>query len=372
MIPTADFKRIYAGNKEAFDLAFRRVLDSGWFILGQEVEAFEREFSAYMGGGHTVGVGSGTDAIEIALRSLGVGPGDSVITVSHTAVATIAAIERCGAEPVFADIEPASYTLCPESLERVAGAFVSKKPKAVVAVHLYGQPANMERILEITQKRGLLLVEDCAQAHGAADRSGKAGTFGDAAAFSFYPTKNLGAFGDGGAVFTRDAHRAELFREIRQYGWIERYVSVSRGVNSRLDELQAALLRVRLRDLDADNQRRAEIAARYDDALRGTSIIPPAVSPATLRHVYHQYVVSCARRDALKAHLNANEVATAILYPVPVHLQPAYLHRYACDPAGLPHTEAAAGRILSLPVYPELREGEVAQVTAALKCFSAS
>ena len=349
--------------------AVARVLDGGRYILGPEVEAFEREFGDYLGGARAAGVASGTDALQLALRALGIGPGDSVLTVSHTAVATVAAIEMAGATPVLVDVDEARMTMSPQSLEATIEAL---KPahqfRAVLPVHLYGQPADMASICEIARRYGLFVIEDCAQAHGASLDGTKAGTIGDIAAFSFYPTKNLGAFGDAGAIVTADAALATRARELREYGWRERYVSDTAGVNSRLDELQAALLRVLLPHLDADNARRREIASQYSRLLaRGPFVLPEEAHGA--RHVYHQYVIRSGHRDALRAHAAERGVGTLIHYPVPVHLQPAYAGRVATDPHGLPVTERLCREILSLPMHPGLLDEEVSGVCEAMLAF---
>jgi dTDP-4-amino-4,6-dideoxygalactose transaminase len=293
-----------------------------------------------------MGVGSGTDALNVALRAFGVGVGDLVATVSHTAVATVAAIEMAGATPVLVDIDPATFAMDPGALEAV---LKTTTVRAVIPVHLYGQPADMAAINEISRRHGAVVIEDCAQSHGHAT-----GMLSDAAAFSFYPTKNLGALGDGGCVVTSDAKIAERCRMIREYGWRNRYVSEIAGVNSRLDEMQAAILRVKLRYLDVANAKRAAIAAVYREMLE--------LPDADAGHVYHQFVIRTKRRDALRAFLTENGVGTLIHYPVPVHLQPAYSGRLAAGALG--QTEAAAREVLSLPMYPELPL-ESAQVVAA-------
>jgi dTDP-4-amino-4,6-dideoxygalactose transaminase len=346
-----DPKANYLAHKAEIDAALARVLDGGRYILGPEVEAFEQEFAAYLGAGHAMGVASGTDAVEIALRACGIGPGDRVATVSHTAVATVAAIERAGAVPVLVDIDPATFTIDCNSLADAARRDWGGPLKAVVIVHLYGHPADMPAVLDIASQYGIAVIEDCAQAHGASLDGRKAGTWGDAAAFSFYPTKNLGALGDGGAVVTDNSEVAARVRSLREYGWRDRYVSDEPGVNSRLDELQAAILRVKLRYLDRENARRRELAANYHLALAHADLTLPCTRTGAC-HVFHQYVVRSAGRDRLRAELQEQGVGTAIHYPVPVHLQPAY--RNKVQHVGLQHTEAVAREILSLPIYPEL------------------
>jgi dTDP-4-amino-4,6-dideoxygalactose transaminase len=366
-IPQASPGRDYRRHQIEIDAAVRRVLESGWYVLGPEVGAFEAEFASYLGLREAIGVASGTDAVELALRGLGVGPGDVVYTVSHTAVATVAAIERSGAMPILVDVDEATGTMDPSSL---AGAISAALPSggtckaAVVAVHLYGQPAPMEEILSIARTAGLRVVEDCAQAHGARLNGLLVGTYGDVAAFSFYPTKNLAALGDGGCVATNDMAVATRVRELRQYGWRDRYVSAVPGLNSRLDEVQAAILRVRLPGLDGDNARRREIAARYDAGLHGTAAILP-LARAGAGHVYHQYVIRTRRRDRLIAWLRVRGIGTAIHYPVPIHLQPAYAERLP-RVVELAITERLAGEIVSLPMFSSLADDEVDRVISAI------
>jgi dTDP-4-amino-4,6-dideoxygalactose transaminase len=358
----------YAAHRDAIDGAVRRVLESGWYIGGEEVAGFEREFAAYVGVGHAVGTGSGTDALQLGLRACGVGPGDAVVTVSHTAVATVAAIELVGAVPVLVDVEPEHFTLDPERLAstvRAAGGRGAGRIKAVVPVHLYGQPADMPAITDVARRHGLYVVEDCAQAHGAALHDRRAGQWGHVAAFSFYPTKNLGALGDGGALLTDDEALAARARLLREYGWRERYVSEIPGLNSRLDELQAAVLRVKLPHLDHENERRRQVARRYDEALATGLAMPPAVRPGS-RHVYHQYVARSGRRDDVRAWLAGRGVSTQVHYPVPVHLQPAYRGRVAVGAGGLEHTERACREIVSLPIGAHLAPADVEAVAGIL------
>jgi dTDP-4-amino-4,6-dideoxygalactose transaminase len=345
--------------------ALERVADSGWYILGAEVAAFEREFAAEFGLGHTTGVGNGTDAVALALRALGVGPASRVATVSHTAVATVAAIEMIGATPVFIDIDIDTYTLDPRAL---ALAIERAGPiDAVVAVHLYGQPADVSAIVEITRRAGIPVVEDCAQAHGARIGDRWVGGLTDAAAFSFYPTKNLGCLGDGGLVASGHEPIIQRAKALREYGWgQQRFVSEVKGTNSRLDELQAAFLRLRLPLLQAANHRRARIAATYQHGLSGTGLVLPAPRAGTT-HVYHQYVVRHAHRDELAARLRQAGIATGVHYPVPIHRQPAYEGRCPVGPAGLEATEKAAREVLSLPMYPELDDAAVAAVIDAVR-----
>lgn len=360
MIPCANPAAQYQTSKAEIDRAIAKVCDGGWYVLGEEVRAFEGEFAKYCGATHGVGVGNGTDAIHLALRALGVGPGDEVVTVAHTAVATVAAIEMTGASPVFVDIDPVTYTLDPSKLE----AALSPRTKAIVAVHLYGHPADMDGISAVANAKGIPVVEDCAQAHGAELGGRRVGSMGRLACFSFYPTKNLGAIGDGGMVVTGDAALAARLRELREYGWRERYVSATTGVNTRLDELQAAVLRVKLRRLEADTELRRAHAARYREGLGGTSLALPVERPGA-HHVYHLYVVRSAGRDELQRRAKEKGVGTLVHYPVPIHLQPAYAGRVRGSDK-LPETERAAKDVLSLPMYPELQPLEVSTVIDVL------
>lgn len=364
----ADPRASYVTHRKELDQAIHRVLDSGWYILGQEVAAFEQEFARYLGVRYAVGVGSGTDALHVALRVCGIGPGDAVITVSHTAVATVAAIELAGATPVLIDINSMTLTMDPDRLEdaieeQMGGrqSSVSGKLKAIVPVHLYGHPADMPPIMDIARRYDLYVIEDCAQSHGAAIQGRKTGAWGHLAAFSFYPTKNLGALGDGGAVVTSDPDLAERVRLLREYGWRQRYISELQGMNSRLDELQAAVLRVKLRHLDGENERRRELARIYDAVLSLSTLILPRLR-GDAEHVYHQYVVRSKKRDDLQAYLKANSVGTLIHYPMPVHLQPAYKTRVVIGGEGLHHTEEVCREALSLPMHPHMADEQAQRV----------
>lgn len=359
MIPFNQLKPLHDLLAAEIATAMRRVADSGWYILGPEVEAFEREFAAYHQVERAVGVANGTEAIELALRAGGIGRGDEVITVAHTAMATVSAIEATGAKPVLADIDLATFTLDPQSaLQRI-----TRRTRAIVAVHLYGQPADLTALGALAQAHNLLLIEDCAQAHGASWQGAKVGSLGHMGAFSFYPTKNMGAYGDGGAVITRDAALADKLRALRNYGQTSRYTHQTRGCNSRLDELQAAILRVKLRHLDEHNRRRQAIAALYDEHLQG--VIKPPGSAANCERVYHLYVIRAARRDQLMTALQERGIGTLIHYPVPVHLQAS--HRdLGMGVGSLPQTEKAAREILSLPLYIGLGDDDVLRVCAAI------
>ena len=365
MIPIANPKSSYLACKEAIDNAVFRVLESGWYILGKEVSDFEKKFAEWCGCSHAVGVANGTDAVELALRSVGVREGDYVVTVSNTANATVSAIERIGAIPTFVDVREDTYTMDPDSLSRV---LARRNAKAVVPVHLYGHPADMPAICSIARSAGAAVVEDCAQAHGAAINGEKVGTFGDAAAFSFYPTKNLGAIGDGGAVVTSTDVVADRVVLLRQYGWRKRYESESKGVNSRLDEIQAAILSAKLDSLAQMNGRRRQIAEVYNKEFAELPIALPLALPGC-EHVYHQYTLLCDRRDDFVSHLKQTGVGTGVLYPVPIHKQPAYVAEFA--DIMLPVTEGLAGRIVSIPVYPELNDDEVSRIVHAVKSFFA-
>ena len=351
----------YLAHKAEIDLALAGVLAKGNYILGEEVHALESEFASYIGVDYGIGVGSGTEALQVALQACGVGRGDEVVTVAHTAVATVSAIELCGAEPVLVDIEPDYYTLSPEKLE----SLLTDRTKAIIPVHLYGQPANLTPILEIARRRGIRVIEDCAQAHGAFFRGRRVGSLGDMACFSFYPTKNLGSAGDGGMVITSDRELARRARLVREYGWAERYVSHCPGFNSRLDELQAALLRVKLPFLDRENQTRNLIAQAYDRGLSGMPLGLPKKRPEA-SHVFHLYVVRAKQRDRLQESLKQAGVGALVHYAVPIHLQPAYRGRLRGSNE-LPVTEQAAREVLSLPIYPELSKEDVQQVIGTLR-----
>jgi len=356
-VPFADLKRSTAALRNDLDGAVQRVLDSGRYVLGEEGRAFEAEFALFAGSRFAVGVASGTDAVELALRALGIGPGDEVVTQANTCVPTVAGIERTGASPVLCDIDPEAATMDPESLRRAIGP----RTKAIVPVHLYGQCADVDAILDAAGK--VPVVEDCAQAHGASLRGRGAGTMGVLGCFSFYPTKNLGALGDGGVVTTNDDELAAQLRLLRQYGQVDRYRHVERGVNSRLDELQAAILRVKLPHLFSANERRRQIAAIYDEAFAGTPARPLRRLPDR-QHVFHLYVADIPDRESFRAQLAQVGVGTLVHYPEPVHGHEPY-GSLANGPADLSHSEWLAGRIVSLPLYPELREDEVAHVASA-------
>lgn len=359
-IPVIDLKAQYLEIREELDAAMARVHARGVFVLGDEVTAFEREFAAYCNVPFSVGVASGTDALRLALMACDIGPGDEVITCSHTAIATVAAIEMVGATPVLVDIDLARYTIDPEQIK---GA-VSPRTRAVIPVHLYGCPADLEPILTLAKEKNLRVIEDCAQAHGALYQGKLVGGWGDVSAFSFYPTKNLGAHGDGGAVLTGDKAIAERVRLLRQHGWRERYISEEKGLNSRLDELQAAILRAKLRHLDHWNASRREIASHYSRVLAATELELPACPP-NAEHAFHQYVMRHPNRDEMRMFLKSRGIQTLVHYPVPVHLQPAYRETKRIS-KGLPQTELAARQVISLPLYPEMKKDSVEIVCRAI------
>jgi len=364
-IPVSDPKRAFACHAEKISTAITRVIESGWYVGGTEVISFEKEFAAYLGATYAFGVGSGTDAIAVALRACGVGSGDMVATVSLTAVGSVAAIELAGATPILVDIDPLRFTLDSDLLEHL----LSSHPiRAIIPVHLYGQPANMQRIVDLAARHKVYVIEDCAQAHGAEILGQKCGTWGHIGAFSFYPTKNLGAMGDAGAVVTNDTELAKRIELLREYGWRERFISTIPGMNSRLDSVQAAVLRIKLQYLDMANNRRQEIACRYGAVLGQTDIVPPGTMPEN-KHVYHQYVVRSSIRDAFRDHLRRNGIQTAVHYPQPIHAQPAYKDRLPIYGGCLSHTEKACNEIVSLPCFPELTDQEVEKVAKCILAF---
>jgi len=362
-LPFLDLTAQYERLRPAIDSAIGRVLKRGRFILGEEVAAFEREFADYCGAKQAVAVACGTEALQLALLACGVGPGDEVVTSAHTAVATVAAIEMAGARPVLVDIDPRTQTLDPT---RVA-ACLTPRTRAVVPVHLHGYPADIFPLLEIARAHQLNVVEDCAQAHGARYRGRHVGTWGHIGAFSFYPTKNLGAYGDGGAILTEDTELAERVRKLRQYGWGPDRVSERKGFNSCLDELQAAILRVKLTYLDAWNSRRRELATSYRTLLAGSGVgLPPL--PAECEPVYHHFVIRHEQRDALSRFLANQGIETRVHYSVPIHLQPAYVD-LGYQKGDLPGAERASREVLSLPLYPEMTDEMVERISRAILAF---
>lgn len=364
-IPFVDLQAQYQSLRTEMDAAVLRVMGRCNFILGQEVADFERAFADYVGAKHCVGVASGLDALKLALEALGVGPGDEVIVPAHTFIASALSISAVGARPVLVDVEEDSFNLDPKRIE----AALTPRTKAIMPVHLYGQPADLDPILDIARRHGLRVIEDASQAHGARYRGRRVGTFGDAGCFSFYPGKNLGAYGDAGGLVTDDDAVAERVRFLRNYGQEVKYKHVVKGYNLRLDTMQAAVLGVKLPHLDDWNARRAAHAAAYTHALEGVGDLKlPRVVYGD--HVFHLYVVRTARRDALQQHLAARGVATVIHYPVPVHLQAAYAD-LGYGRGAFPVTERLADEIVSLPMYAELTAEQQAYVIAAVKDFFA-
>ena len=351
-----DLRGQYASIRQDVDEAVARVLKSGQFTLGPEVAAFEREFAGVCGGGHGIAVNSGTSALHLALLAAGAGPGGEVITVPFTFIATVAAIRYTGATPVFVDIDPRTRTM---DVNRVAGAMTGRT-KAVVPVHLFGHPADLDPLLALARPRGVAVIEDASQAHGAEYRGRRVGGLGDLGCFSFYPTKNLGAYGEGGMVVTSDAGHARAIRALRSWGGDDRRPPPHPGFNYRMEALQGAILRVKLRHLSAWTEARRRIAAAYDRALAPTGVAAPAAAP-DVRHAYHCYAVETPRRDALRRALEAEGIRTGLHYPTPIHLQTscADLGGRAGDH---PHAEAAAARTLTLPIYPELPDDVPARV----------
>jgi dTDP-4-amino-4,6-dideoxygalactose transaminase len=362
-VPFLDLRAAYEELRGEIDAAVSRVTASGYYLLGPEIEAFESEYAAYTGAAHCVGVGNGLDALQLALRAMDVGPGDEVIVPSNTYIATWLAVTYSGATPVPVEPDPRTYNLDPA---RVADA-ITPRTRAVVPVHLYGQPADMAPLLEIARERGLRVLEDAAQAQGARYRGQRVGAMGDVVAWSFYPGKNLGALGDAGAVTTDDPVLAERIRMLRNYGSRVKYVNEEQGFNSRLDEVQAAVLRVKLARLDEWNARRARLAALYREALAGTELTLPHV-PEWADPVWHLFVVRGARRDALQRHLAERGIGTLIHYPIPPHLQDAY-RPLGFGPGSFPVAEAIHREVLSLPIGPHLAEGDAARVAAAVGEF---
>jgi dTDP-4-amino-4,6-dideoxygalactose transaminase len=362
-IPLVDLQAQYVSIRSEVDDAIRRVVESAQFIMGPDVAAFESEFAAWCDVSHCVGVGSGTAALELTLRVLGVGVGDEVVTVAHTFIATAEAISAVGAKPVFVDIDPLTYTLDPDGF----AAAISPRTRAVIPVHLYGQPADMTRIEAIAAQHGIAVVEDAAQAHGATWEGVKVGSFGNAACFSFYPGKNLGAYGDAGAVTTRDVEVAAQVRLLRNHGRRSKYLHDQVGFGHRIDTLQAAVLRAKLSYLDAWISARRRLAARYDELLSNSGVILPTVAPAA-NPAWHLYVIRIPERDEMVASLERSGISAGVHYPVPLHLQPAYAD-LGQKLGALPVTEAVAATCLSLPLYPELSDAQQEQVAEAVCQF---
>ena len=351
----------YAAERDDLLDAVEQVFGSGRLILGDSVRAFEAEFAGYCGVGHGVGVGNGTDALVVALEALGVGPGDEVVTVANTAAPTVVAIANVGARPRFVDVDPETMLMDLDQLE----AAIGERTRCLLPVHLYGQCVDMAPVLELAASHGLRVLEDCAQAHGATLRGQRAGSFGELAAFSFYPTKVLGAYGDGGLIATKDEALAEACRRLRYYGMAERYYVVGHGHNTRLDEVQAEILRRKLRRIDAYIERRQALAARYVEQLGDTGLRLPTVGPERT-HVYYVYVVRHPERDAIIARMRERGINLNISYPWPCHTMEGFA-RFGYGPGDLPATEAAADEVFSLPMYPSLADADQDRVCAALR-----
>lgn len=360
-VPYLDLKAQYQSIKPEIDAAISRVLDSCQFVLGSEVAAFEQDFAAYSGTTECIALNSGTSALHLALLAANIGPGDEVITVPFTFVASVAAVLYAGAKPVLVDIDPSSFTIDPAAIE----AAITSRTKAIMPVHLYGQAANLDPIVEIARRHGLVVIEDAAQAHGAKYKGRPVGSIGDMACFSFYPGKNLGAYGEGGAVTTSNPEYARAIRMLRDWGQGRKYHHVLRGYNYRMEGFQGAILRVKLKHLDKWTEARRAIVRQYSDLLVDCDIETPK-EMAWGRHVYHVYTLRADDRDGLQAALTAEGIQTGIHYPVPVHLQPAYAD-LGYGPGAFPHAEKAAKQVLSLPLYPELPSQAVAQVAEAVK-----
>jgi len=360
-VPFGDLKTHYQTYKMPIDKAISRVLESGHFILGPELERFEKDFEEFLGTGYVAGCASGTEAIYLALAACDVGPADEVLVVAHTAVPTISAISMTGATPIFVDIDSATYVMDTEDL----AAKITAKTKAIIPVHLYGQMVDMDALMKIASAHNVKVVEDVAQATGASWRGAKAGTIGDFGAFSFYPSKNLGAFGDGGAVSTRQRENFDRLVMLRNYGQSKRYHHDVIGINSRMDEIQAAILSAQIPFVDGWNERRGEIAKRYTEGLKDLVATPSAGNNP---HVYHLYVIQTPHRDQLQDYLLDRGIQTLIHYPIPAHLQKAYGY-LGYKSGDLPVTERLAKRILSLPMFPELTNDQVDEVIGQIRQF---
>lgn len=360
-VPYLDLKAQYQSIKTEIDAAIARVLESCQFVLGAEVAGFEQEFAAYCGSAECIALNSGTSALHLALLAAGVGPGDEVITVPFTFVASVAAVVYTGARPVLVDIDPRSFNMDPAAIE----AAITSRTKAILPVHLYGQPADMDPIMEVARRHGLIVIEDAAQAHGAKYKGRPVGSIGDMACFSFYPGKNLGAYGEGGAVTTSNTEYARTIRMLRDWGQDRKYHHLLRGYNYRMEGFQGAVLRVKLRHLDKWTEARRAIARQYNHLLTGCGVQTPSEMPGA-RHVYHVYTLRFDDRDGLQAALTAEGIQTGIHYPTPVHRQPAYAD-LGYGPGAFPHAEAVAKQVLSIPLYPELSSQAVADVAEAVR-----
>ena len=362
-IPVFDLKRQYEKLEAELDNAFKCVFEKGIFVLGENVKLFEEEFTDFFGAGFAVGVGSGTEALHLSLRACDIGPGDEIITVPNTAVPTISAISFAGARPVLVDVTPDTYTIDTKKIEKK----ITDKTKVIMPVHFYGHPAEMEQIMKLAEVHNLKIIEDACQAHGAQHNGKNVGVLGDLGCFSFYPTKNLGAYGDGGIIVTNDEELYNRLIMLRNYGEVKKFTSKIEGFNSRLDEIQAAVLRVKLKHLDTWTNRRMEIATQYQQLLFNSNVQLPC-ERQWAKHVYHLFVIRTNRRDALKEYLQEHGVGTHIHYPIPIHFQEAY-EKLGYKTGDFPISERNAGEILSLPIYPELTTEEVEEVAGLITEF---
>ncbi|MDC0598496.1 DegT/DnrJ/EryC1/StrS family aminotransferase [Gammaproteobacteria bacterium] len=360
-VPFLDLNRLHQSIREPMDAAYHRVIDKGWFIMGQELEAFEEEFARYSEVKHCIGVGNGLEALHLLLRAYGIGAGDEVIVPSNTFIATWLAVTECGARPVPVEPNAATHNIDPELIAEA----ITDRTRAIMPVHLYGQPADMDPINLLAAKHGLVVIEDAAQAQGARYKNRRAGSLGHAAATSFYPGKNLGALGDGGAVLTSDDAIAEKVRQLRNYGSKQKYLHDIEGFNSRLDEMQAAFLRVKLAELDSWNDQRRKVAGQYSAALEHADVTLPFV-PEGIEPVWHLYVIRSKQRDALQTYLEEQGIATVIHYPIPPHQQKCYQE---LKDLSLPIAETLANEVLSLPIFPDMELEETQYVTAMLCNF---
>jgi dTDP-4-amino-4,6-dideoxygalactose transaminase len=361
MIPLLDLKAQYQSIKTELDAAVIHVLENAQFVLGPEVAAFEKEFAAYSGAAEAIGVNSGTSALHLALLAAGVGPGDEVITVPFTFVATAASIAYTGATPVFVDIDPATFNIDVTRIE----AAITSRTKAIMPVHLFGQPADMDPIMEIARRHNLVVIEDAAQAHGAEYKGRRAGSIGDMGCFSFYPAKNLGACGEGGAVTTNNPGYAQQIRLLRDWGSTKKYLHDVMGYNYRLEGIQGAILRVKLRHLEAWTEARRAHALRYNQLLQGSAVCPPQAM-TWARHVYHVYTIRTSHRDRVREELQEREIQTGVHYPIPIHLQPAY-QSLGYSRGDFPAAEQATAEVLALPIYPELTDAQLREVAGSLR-----
>ncbi|MBZ4664898.1 DegT/DnrJ/EryC1/StrS family aminotransferase [Mahella sp.] len=362
-IPLLDLKGQYHAIKDEIDAAIEGVLENGQFILGPQVKALEHDIASYAGVPYAIGVGNGTDALVIALRACGIGPGDEVVTSPFTFFASAESISAVGAKPVFVDIDPDTFNIDVSKIEQA----ITSRTRAIIPVHLFGQIADMDAIMDIARKHDLMVIEDACQAMGAEYKGMKAGSFGHAACFSFFPTKNLGTYGDGGMIVTRDADIDKKARMLRAHGSVKKYYHEMIGYNSRLDELHAAILNVKFKYLDQWNDMRRHNAALYDELLKDSGVVTPYAAPYA-KHIYHQYVVQCDDRDGLAEALKAEGISTGVYYPLPLHLQDAY-KGLGYKKGDMPYAEAACNRVLALPMYPELERHQIKYVADAIKNY---